>query len=501
MSEVPAKVLPPIFFRLPNAVLINFLSEWLEIQDVGRLDVAVTTRALRPKFLQYLQDIRSTTVNGKTINKGRGGLSSCSFLFWLSIRRIYLGEIKVGELDSAIITNLELPYLRKLYVFSSDFERTLNLLVKTSPALRSITICPDVRKAVYIDCNTVTHEVLHQIADHCPLLEELMLDYGFVFDNLLYLLNKTTTLNKLTLMNDSFHRWTHGDWERIYPYGHMIHEMGTYEYGSSNPPPAFADFVGACPCLRSLHYFFVPETVQGEILLRAAQSCPLLESLDFDTWSSAALFEISQKCKKLRDVTINPSNQSLSASDLASLKHIETLETLHCFENDLTSEHLVVIFEFRKITNLLIKCVNDAIFVEGMLVDTPLSRSLEKIHLLFDDDGDGDEVFPLETGILKCISACKKIREITLDQRFCDDAGLKILATHFPLLEKITMGCVNERMVSLTFFLTQCKYLKRVSLTQPASNDKVVQDCFQEHMNDLRSCFPHIYFHSRMVKY
>ena len=50
---IPAKVVPPMFFRLPNAVVINFLSEWLEIQDVARLDAAMTTRALRPKFLQY----------------------------------------------------------------------------------------------------------------------------------------------------------------------------------------------------------------------------------------------------------------------------------------------------------------------------------------------------------------------------------------------------------------------------------------------------------------
>ena len=57
----------PKFFRLPKALLINFLSEWLDIQDVGKLDAAMTTRVLRPTFLQYLQDMRSTTVDGPKV--------------------------------------------------------------------------------------------------------------------------------------------------------------------------------------------------------------------------------------------------------------------------------------------------------------------------------------------------------------------------------------------------------------------------------------------------
>ena len=184
MSDVPAKDLPPIFFRLPNAVLINFLSEWLEIQDVGRLDAAMTTRALRPTFLQYLQDMRSTTVNGQTIEKDAKGLKSCSFLTWLSIHRIYFEEITLKDLDSAyVIENLELPFLRKLVVTKKkkearehDCESSLIQLVQTSPDLQIISIDA---------FGVVVHEIIRQIADHCPLLEELVPYCGFLMDDLL----------------------------------------------------------------------------------------------------------------------------------------------------------------------------------------------------------------------------------------------------------------------------------------------------------------------------
>ena len=224
MSDVPAKVLPPMFLRLPNAVLINFLSEWLEIQDVGWLDGAMTTRALRPTFLQYLQDMRSTTVNGQTICNGCTGLCSCSFLLWLSIRRIYFEEITLQKLNSTLISFslIELPFLRKAVFSIGVHGKDVIQLVKKSPALQSITV----------QCTTMDG-VLRQIADHCPLLEELVpVCDDILMDDLLYLLNKCSTLTKLTLENPTTYiphskdrDWEEDGWELLRPYGHVMHQI------------------------------------------------------------------------------------------------------------------------------------------------------------------------------------------------------------------------------------------------------------------------------------
>ena len=473
----------PIFFRLPKALLINFLSKWLDIQDVGLLDAAMTTRALRPKFLQYLQEMRSTTVNGHTMGGGGKGRRSCTFLNWLSSRRIYVEEITVWDIDSSfiIMENLELPFLRKLFVGGKkSIETNLIHLVKSSPALKSITIHAG---------QVVVHEVFRQIADHCPLLEKLVPVCIFSIDDLLYLLNKCSALTKLTLRcpttRSDRDEWEDDNWERFRPYGHLMHELSVY--GKAYNPQAFADFLSACPLLQKLIYIGVENENHGMILLRAAQSCPLLEDLSFDTHSPTSVLALSRNCKKLREVRIRC---PLSTTDLACFNQIETLETLSLEgNNDLTSEHLAVISGFRNLKELTISC-NNAVFLDGLFLNTPISRSLEKI--IFHRGGSG--VVPLS--VLSCLTPCSKLREINIYHRFCDDAGMKILATHFPLLEDLVTEYVKEHVVGLTFLITQCKHLKQVSLTRPDSNDEVAQACFQEHLKGLRYCFPHVDFQS-----
>ena len=483
---VPIDHVDPIFFRLPKAVLVNFLSKWLDMQSVGRLDAAMTMRALRPTFLQHLQEMRSTTVDGHTICENGKSLESFQFLAWLSYRRIYVEEIiwKLTAVPSGsafVMENLKLPFLRKLEVKGYDFESNLIHLVKASPALQSITIGHGV---------TAVDEILRQIADHCPLLEELEPFFDYTVDDLLYLFNKCSALTKFSLRAVS--TWEDSDWVRLRPFGHLMHEISVYGEGQVSNPQAFADFVGDCPRLHKLWYVKIENGNFGIVLLRVAQSCPLLESLNIDTFSSAALLELSRNCKKLREVFISQSDQqSLSAGDLEIFSQIETVEKLMLFQNDLTNEHLAAISVFPNLKHLYFNWYDEAaIFADGTFADTPISRSLEQIgfHVPL--------VVPVAA--LSCLMPCKILREIDLRESFCDKAGLKILATHFPLLEKITMGYVKEHIVGLTFFIAQCQHLKEVGLSNAMDdinpNDEEARACFQGHLNDLRSYFPHIEF-------
>ena len=514
MSDVPAKVLPPMFLRLPNAVLINFLSEWLEIQDVGWLDGAMTTRALRPTFLQYLQDMRSTTVNGQTIEKDAKGLKSCSFLTWLSIHRIYFEEITLKDLDSAyVIENLELPFLRKLVVTKKkkearehDCESSLIHLVQTSPDLQIISIDA---------FGVVVHEIIRQIADHCPLLEELVPYCGFLMDDLLYLLNKCTALTKLSLaypkedLYPPSRMWKDSDWERLRPYGHLVHEMHAFG-GDAIHSRAFADFLGTCHRLYKLDLYInnsaTDVATYDSLMLRATQSCPLLETLFFDA-SSLVLRELGKNCKMLRKIDTSYYSPPVSATDLASLYQIETLETLIFNQgtfnfDDLTVEHLAVLSWFKNLKELNICCNNVDIFVEGIFADTPLSRSLEKLSLeRISLDNDSNFI---PASVLSCFTPCTNLREIDLCHSKFTNAGMKILATHFPLLAELVMGYDITLAVGLTFVITQHKYLRGIFFNghpfghQPFFCRRKFNEAekvwFLNYVTDLRCYFPHIDF-------
>ena len=289
--------------------------------------------------------------------------------------------------------------------------------------------------------------------------------------------------------------WNDGDWERLRPYGHTIREINVIGGdGQAFTSEAFAAFIGACPNLQILEYFMIEnENSRGTVLLRAAQSCPHLVYLNIDTFSSAAVLERRQNCKNLREVSMSfCKHQSLSVADLVILSQIESMEKLALFQDDITHEHLAAISWFQNLKDLYFNWYNGLeIFEEGMFAGTPICRSLEHI-------GFHTHSLVVSVAALSCLTLCKNLREIGFDRSACDAAGLKILATHFPLLEKITMGYVIEHIVGVTFFIAQCKNLKEVTLWNARCdinpNDEVTEACLQIHLNDLRSYFPHIHF-------
>ena len=111
------------------------------------------------------------------------------YLFYLVILPSYLlEEIDVWDIESTVMENLEFPFLRNLRIFNSAcfetkpaVEANMITMVSSSPALQSITI--------YFH-GAIFQEFLRQIADHCPVLEELDLRCQFLVDDLVYLLNK-----------------------------------------------------------------------------------------------------------------------------------------------------------------------------------------------------------------------------------------------------------------------------------------------------------------------
>ena len=212
------------------------------------------------------------------------------------------------------------------------------------------------------------------------------------------------------------------------------------------------------------------------------------------------MLELTRHCKKLREVEFIATNPPLSTSNLAIFKQIETLKNLSLKGRDWTSEHLAVISGFRNIQQLNIN--EHKIFTEGMFTDTPISKTLEKITLARLLPVIGEDIpsmlsssWIMSNAALSCIAVCNNLKNIQLRQRFCDDAGLKKLAPHLPLLEMMQMDYNKDHIDGLQFFITQCKHLQTVFLTLPVGSDEEMKICRQGHLNELRSCFPHIQFY------
>ena len=292
--------------------------------------------------------------------------------------------------------------------------------------------------------------------------------------------------------------WDSNNWECLRPYGHLVDKLGDYF-----SPLAVAGIHSACPCLRELSLSNSDNSISsGMILLRAAQSCPLLEDVSIHAYTTAALLELSQKCKKLRHITFlsTRSRPGLPTSDLKLFNHIETLEELR-LSVDLTSELIVAVSGFRnlKILNLALYDNVDSIFADVKFAGTPISRSLESIWF-----SGGDGVIP--TAFLSCISACTNLREIKVDRGCrCDDACFHILATHFPLLKEIALNYFQEHADGLKSFVAQSKRLKRVILMAPnpplPRYDEVAKADLHSHLKDLRSSFPYICFDQYILSY
>ena len=285
--------------------------------------------------------------------------------------------------------------------------------------------------------------------------------------------------------------WDSNSWDFLRPYGHMIHDISVM--GNT---PALAAFLSACPNLFSFSCTKCDDSIWSEmILLRAAQSCPLLEDVFIQAYTTAALLELSRNCKKLRKFSFlgTRSRPGLLTTDLTIFNQFETLEELSLCV-DLTSELINALSRFRNLKILKLDCYSDddGIFADVKFVGTAISRTLEKVSF-----AGGPGVIPV--AFLSCFSACTNLREISLDMGCrCDDACFHILATHFPLLEKIALNYINEHVDGLIQFLTQSKRLKIVNLLFPNScygyhtNDNQSKADFQNHSNDLRFFFPHI---------
>ena len=472
-----------LLFRLPKALFVRFLSEWLDIHDVGKLDSAMTTKKHRPEFLQCLKEMKNSTVPvsypslyerenfdksvrfptniGKSLSVGDviTPISSqpmpelkqskeAALLIWISKREIYVETLSLPSSGKEIIESLHLPSVHKLSVD-----------------------CPGYSQPSW----------QRYIPRLCPSLEELSVGYDglslysrAVMEDLLFVCSQCLQLKNVSIESLSFGR----DWRDrkddllvgFQEFGHLIVEIGKIDGSDNNvTTQGVLNFLKRCPRLKKLDYY---DFEDGEKLLMCAQSCPLLEEISCDRLSKPAVLEVSRNCKQLRKVEFwrfDAEWVELPATTIGALKQIDTLEELSLTGCGLTNEKLAVISGFRHLKHLKLQ---ELVGVDGLtgagfrvLKGSPISETLQSIKVSFEDGGDYN--IPVQgfdiAGMMAGIASCHNLRKADLSYH-CDDAGLVVLGAGCPLLEEISLTYGPVTVDGLVDLAEHCQHLTKVVL-------------------------------------
>ena len=428
-----------LLFRLPKSLLVQFLSEWLDIHDVGKLDTAMTNKKHRSEFLQCLNEMRNQTV--PVSFDGSLGHDT-DLLSWISIRQIHVQELSLTSFHEKreFIEGLHLPSLQKLEVESqfSDCPPWLRHVPHLSPSLEELSVGQFGTMAAI--------KTLIFVLSQCLELTSVCIDY-LIFQA------RDCTDDVLAELQE---------------FGHLIVEIRkVYGYKRNVTTEGFKNFIRCCPRLRKLGYSHFDDN--GALLKCVAQLCPLLEDITFDTWSKPVLLDLSRNCKQLRKVGLH--DAEVVASDLGLLKQVDTLEELSISDCGVTNETLAMISGFRHLKHLELQ---EHYGIDGLtgagfsvLEGSPISETLESISVTLWETLDG--LIPVQdfdkAEMTAGIASCHNLRKVDLmNHCLCDDAGLVILGAGCPLLEEIELTYGPVTVNGLVALAEHCRHLTKVVL-------------------------------------
>ena len=240
----------PFFSTLPTGWIISFLSEWLDIKDVAKLDTAMTMHSQRPAFLQILTEMRSTSISRKY------DFDSFPMLCWLSIRGIYVEDIELGTYSSRWqgfhsdrlkmnqLKILNLTSLRKIEINHVD-DLGIFYAIRNSPRLQSLVIS-DYKPSE--DSMVQTDHGLHRVGSLCPALEHFSLDgrglrqTGYA---LCMFFRESQLLKTVKLTGGVFENFSAFDIECLRPFGHLFEALTFPRQNpiSSSSPPSGTNLI------------------------------------------------------------------------------------------------------------------------------------------------------------------------------------------------------------------------------------------------------------------
>ena len=457
-------------------------------------------------------------------------IKSFDQLQWLSRRRIHVEEMEVAFINSSEFGHLRFPSLRKLRIDTATgygaVEMSVVEFIKSNPLLSKLSIIGYIGGSSYRgdDSSYVGGSVkgfgmlLRSLAHHCPMLEEFTLESPFEshVDDLRYLFRHAKVLRDVcftqtVFLNMGCHDDDDGEGDdedgcgddlRVFAdFGHLFNSImliHDFIYGTMQSERFFT-FISTCSRLKQLHYRQVDNN--GRYLLHIAKSCPLIEDVKTNSWSDKALQQLSQSCKNLRSLTIEPHEvpAKINTDCLKLLNQIDTLQELDLPICTLTDLHIIAISSISTIKKLTLTI--DGVASEGFtgvgfesFIGAPISHSLQEIKVNVPTCTKG------KLALVKAMAACQKLLSVWLMEDSIDNEQLAVLRGGCPLLQKIRMHCRELTFDGLMSFIMSKAHLSsfvlwRQSQFAPAEDGGNVRIREQD-IDLLRSRFPKVEFQS-----
>lgn len=142
--------------------ILSLFSEYLSIEDISRLDVAICNKVRRQEFLTLIRSERFV-INGEKQQK-------VGYISWLSFRSIQIRQLNcdrtISEHELMKIANCS-KFLQKIKLSNRNItDRSIIKIAESCPNLRILNLAR---------CDRVTNRSVIKIAENCPDLKELNL--------------------------------------------------------------------------------------------------------------------------------------------------------------------------------------------------------------------------------------------------------------------------------------------------------------------------------------
>jgi hypothetical protein len=508
-----------MIFRLPNSLFIAFISEWLDMPSIGKLDTAVSSKNHRSQFLNSLQSMQSSTVDSFSENRGRGcigfGTHQWTALWWrwMSIRQLNVQCANIyGNSVGADV--LLLPSMRRVKIEQCN-NTSLACVAASCPVLQSLTItCSGM--GYNAGNEFLTNPAHGAVATLCELEEFFFGSWagsrsGESFEGtaaaLAAMFRQCPKLKKVSLAGDAVLCM---DLQWFHAFGHLFHALRVSQYLVRSRGHSIWNLLRHCNNLKVFHYhsqcdiggggteeFEEAEVARDRLVLSTlCQSCPLLEELKVTGLLHLAADELlaalPRHCKHLRVLKLVSSRPSQSAlRAVAGLESLKELTLESCY--DLVGGDLAP-FAAAKLTKLCLEAYFvgghfDFVLFNSTTGDSPLSaanitRTLEHFRLEVVTDGEVD------TGrVGASLATCPRLKTLHVewgdngDNCMLGVEALQVIVTGCPLLADVALSLTASECAWLA---AHCPHLKKCRSLSGFGADASAKQ------GELQTLYPHV---------
>jgi hypothetical protein len=392
---------PDLILDLPKGLFTEFLTKWLTVQQVCRLDSVYCNRNKRELFLNSVaEDVVFSNDPFLSVDMNR-------FTEWLVKRKMKLSRIKISMMTMPNV-NMMAPMLKisgKCMNFIALHNYTGNSLDKV--ALEIANNCKTLTKLTLMDCDIP--KGFERILKACTKIAELRIYECKEFNSI-----KLKRESAQTLLN-------------------RCPQLRILDISYSGTGTTLGEFARACPNLMKLDISYCKEITDESIFL-VAKHCTRLTTIGFfkvEVLTDDAIVELAKSCPLLTTVDIASCDFLTNASVIALATHCKLLQKLYIQSNTnfgdpalvalaQNSSHLEILYcgHCTDVTDVGIKAIAEN------------CGKLKRIVM-----GDNDTI--TDAAVVAIASSCPHLIELGLGAMSICDVALNAVALHCPHLEQL----------------------------------------------------------------